>query len=328
MKPCRRCLVGLGLGVLVTARARAAAPPPPGRRRLGVLLFDREQSWAFLKPDLRQALAELGWVEGANLTTDWRFADGDAARLPALAAALAGSGVDAIMTRGTPATHALQRATRTVAIVTGVGDPIGSGFAETLARPGGNITSISWAEAESAQKKLELLRELVPGLARLTIVIKADRRPFLAEMTGAIEAAARTATITTRVALVASAGELGQELLRMPGKSLHAAFVFGLGADIAPTEVAGALPLARVPSVFEYRLDVDAGGQMSYRLDWDDQTRRTGAQIDKVFRGETPQQIPFELPTRTEFVLNARTAKALGLAIPHALRVRADEVIQ
>ena len=323
----RHCLTLLGCAALAAARARAAGPPP-GRRRLGVLLFDEERSWAWMGPELRQALAGLGWVEGSNLSIEWRFADGDPERLAPLAAALVGSGVDAILTRGSPATRALQRATRSVPIVTGVGDPIGSGFAETLARPGGNITGVSYAVVETTRKQLELLREMVPGLARLTIVRKGDRRSPAIEATRVVEAEARAQAITTRVVMMSHAEDLSRELPGMPGKGVHAAYVFGFGMDPDPKAVAAALIRARLPAVFSQREYVEAGGQMSYRLDWDDQTQRTAAQIDKVLRGESPAQIPFEFPTRSDFVVNARTAKALGLIIPPALRVRADEVIE
>ena len=325
MTPRRTWLLAAGLAALAGARAAA---PPPGQRRLGVLLFDRPQSWAFLPPELRQALAELGWVEGKNLSIDWRYAEGDAARLPALAAALASSGVGAILTRGTPATRALQQATTTVPILTGVGDPIGAGFARSYAQPGGNITGISYAMVETQSKQLELLREMLPRLARLTIVLQANRQAFAQEITRVYQATAQAVGITTRLALIEGVGGLGRALQSAGASGTYAAFVFGFGKDIDPAVFARIALQAGVPTMFDQRFYVDVGGLMSYRLDWDNQTQRTAAQIDKVFRGEKPAQIPFELPTRSEFVLNARTAKALGLTIPHALRVRADEVIE
>ena len=273
-------------------------------------------------------MAKLDWVEGKNLTVNWRYAEGDAARLPALAAALVRSGADAILTRGTPATRALQRATTTVPILTGVGDPIGAGFARSYAQPGGNITGISYAMVETHSKQLELLREMLPRLARLTIVLQANRQAFAQDITRVAQAEAQAVGITTRLALIEGVDELGRALQAAGASGTHAAFVFGFGKDVDPKVFARIALKAGVPTMFDQRFYVDAGGLMCYRLDWDNQTQRTAAQIDKVFRGEKPAQIPFELPRRSELVINAGTAKALGLTIPNTLRVRADEVIE
>ena len=325
----RDLILAFGLGALVVPRAGVAALTP-GTRRLGVLLFDRAESWQFLAPELRRELADLGWIEGSNLSVTWRFADDDAARLPELAAAMARSGVDAVLTRGTPATLALQQATKTIPILTGVGDPVGAGFADSLARPGGNVTGLSYAVVETSRKRLELLREIVPGLSRLAIALPASRQGFVRELTQALEVAAREFAITPQRVLIGTLDELSSALRRLTGagRETVAAFVAGLGAEIEPTDVAKVALRARVPTMFEYRFYVEAGGLMSYRLNWENQTQRTAAQIDKVFRGASPAQIPFEFPTRSEFIINARTARALGLTIPQALVVRADEVIE
>ena len=328
MTPRRRRLVGLGLGAMVMARARAAAPPPPGQCRLGVLLFDAAPAWEWLVPELRQALAALGWVEGTNLRTEWHYAEGDVLRLAALAAALARSGVDAVLTRGSPATRALQRASQTLPIITGVGDPVGSGFAQTLARPGGNVTGISYAIVETTQKQLQFLREMVPRLAHLTIIQRANRQGVAAEGTRAGEAAAQTLALSTRRVQLADADSLSQALNHGSSPGTQAAYVFGFGTNPDPKAVAAALIRARLPSVFPQREYVEAGGLMSYRLDWDNQTQRSAAQIDKVLRGEAPGRIPFEFPIRSDLAINARTAAALGLSIPPALRLRADLVIE
>ena len=171
-----------GVGALAAASIRAAGFAGQGKR-LAVLLLDRRELWTSFPPALTSELAALGWVEGRNLTVQWRYADGDPALLRSHAEQLAASAPDVIVARGTPATHALQRATRSIPIATGVGDPIGSGFATTYAAPGGNITGLSWAVVETAQKQVEVLRSLVPKLASLLVVASGDRQPFLAEMT-------------------------------------------------------------------------------------------------------------------------------------------------
>lgn len=328
MTPRRRCLVGLGLGVWVTARARAAGPPPLGQRRLGVLQYGQEKDSNWLPPAIRQALAALGWVEGANLRIEWHYANRDAVRLAALAAALVRLGVHAVLTHGSTTTRALQRASQTLPIITGVGDPVGSGFAQTLARPGGNITGISYGFVETTQKQLQLLREMVPQLAHLLIIQRANRQGDVAEGTPTVAAVAQALGLSTRRVQLADADDLSQALGHPPSPGTGAAYVFDFAGFPDSQAVAAALLRAQLPSVCTDRPFVKAGGLMSYNLDWDDQIQRSAAQIDKVFRGENPAQIPFEFPTRSDFFFNAKTAKALGLAIPPAMRVRADEVIE
>jgi putative ABC transport system substrate-binding protein len=281
-----------------------------------------------LQSDLRKEMAELGWAEGKNLSVDWRFANGDAARLAPLAAELVRSGVDALLTRGTPATQALQRATQVIPIVTGVGDPVGAGFAQSYAEPGGNITGLSYAVVETQRKQLELLREALPRLSRLVIVFPANRLAFVPQMTGAIEAHARTLGIATRTRPVATPDDLPAALRPEPGAGAAAAYVVSFGAGIDPKLIAEAALRQRLPTFFEQSFYVDAGGLMSFSLYWDNQTRSTAVQIDKLFRGLKPAQIPFELPTRSELVINRATAKALGLTLPQALLLRADRVVE
>jgi putative ABC transport system substrate-binding protein len=311
----------------VLTRPVAGVSPTAGRRRLGALLFDAPESWRFLELDLAKALAVRGWIEGRNLETQWLYADGDPVRLQAHAQALARAGVDAILTRGTPATRALQQATRTVPIVTGVGDPVGAGFAATLARPGANVTGVSYADPEALQKRLELLRELRPRLARVTAVLDASRAAFAAELSGPLERAARALGCTQRLRLASSLDEVRDALRSVPSTETEGALVYSFGSRIDPHAIADAALAARVPVMFDRRDYVDAGGLMSYDLRWDDQTGRTAEQIDQVLRGTSPAVIPFELPTHSEFALNVRTAQALGIAIPPALLARADRVV-
>jgi putative ABC transport system substrate-binding protein len=315
-------------GAVASARVDAAAPPR--RRRLAVVLFDRRESWTWFEPELRDELAALGWVEGKNLGLQWNYADGDLARLRSLAAQIVASAPDVILVRGTPATHVLQEATRTIPIVTGVGDPIGSGFAKTYAEPAGNVTGISWAIAETTQKSVELLRLLVPRLSHLVVVWQADRVPFEQERTRPVEAAARAGGLTMRPVFVADLGDLKEALRLEPARGPTAALVFNLGSDVGGSfeAVADVALASRMPTMFEHRAFVDAGGLASYRLNWDRQTQRNAVQIDKLFRGERPGKIPFELPTLQEFVLNLKTARALGLAVPRTLLLRADAVVE
>ena len=321
----------LVLPVLAASGWRLALPAwaqsaKRGPRRLAILLFDRPENWEFLIVELRQELAALGWIEGSNLTIDARYAGGDAQRVAALAVALSTSGADAILTRGTPATRALQRATQSVPVLTGVGDPVGAGFAQSLAQPGGNITGISYALAETSHKQLELLREMVPGMSRLVFVLGAERAAFVTEITGHAQAAANAAGMPTRTVVVADADALRKAFPPVEGRVAEAALVYGLAFE--PLETAALFVRARLATMYEHRSFAQAGGLMSYRLNWQNQTHRTAAQIDKVLRGERPAGIPFEFPTISELVVNARTARALGLTVPQAMRIRADELIE
>lgn len=314
-----------GLGALAVASRQAARSAGSGKRLAG-LLFDRRELWLDFPPALAAELKALGWVEGRNLFSQWRYADGDPALLRSHAEQLVASAPDAIVTRGSPATRALQQATRSIPILTGVGDPIGFGFAKSYAAPGGNITGISWAIIETAQKQFEVLQSLVPKLALLIVVASGDRKPFLAEMTRPMVAVTGAAKVATRTALVDSPAELQKVLTTDRGSGNVAAMIFGLNR-IEPAVVAATALEAAMPTMFEVSGYVEAGGLASYRLDWENQNRRAAAQIDKIFRGEHPKQIPFELPTRAEFVLNRKTARLLGLQIPQSLLLRADTVI-
>lgn len=304
-----------------------AAVPNSGKRRLAVLLYDRAEGWDSFPPELRTELSALGWIEGSNLSVEWRYASGDPARVRSDVVELVASAPDAILTRGTPTTRALQQATKTIPILTGVGDPVGAGFANTLARPGGNITGISWATSEECQKQVEVLRLVAPDLAQLLIVASSDRAPFLVDLARYVELPARAMGLVTSTALVSNLADLKLAFRNDRRRGEVGAVIFGLGTAVDPSELARAAMATGVPTMFEYRFYVEAGGLASYRLNWENQTRRTAAQLDKVFRGESPALIPFELPTRSELVLNRTTARALGLAIPQSLSLRADAVV-
>lgn len=316
----------LGTTVLVPSLA-PGADRALGKRRLAVLLFDGPETWAWFPAELRTELGAFGWVEGSNLDIEWRYAQGDAALLRSHAVQLAAAAPDALLTRGTPATRALQQATRTIPILTGVGDPVGSGVAKSLANPGGNITGISWASHEQVQKQLELMRQMAPELRVLIVVAPVDRAPFLSDMVRPVEAPARSRGLVTRTVLVNDPADLQRALRGDFRRGEVGALIFALGNRVDPKELARIAMEARVPTMFEFRFYVDAGGLASYRFNWDNQTQRAAAQIDKVFRGEPPSRIPFELPTRSEFVLNRSTARSLGLSLPKSLLASADAVV-
>jgi putative ABC transport system substrate-binding protein len=315
------------LGSIATP-IRVVAAPQRGTRRLAGLLFDGPDGWQFLVDELRSELARLGWTESKNLGVQWNYANNDLARLRSLATQIVAARPDVIVTRGTPGTRALQDATKTIPIATGVGDPVGSGFAKSYAEPGGNITGLSYAVVETSDKFVELLGLLVPGLAQLVVIRRADTGLSVPERMQPIETAARKSGIVVRAAPVANVDDVNEALRVDRRHGPSAALILGLGPEFPYEAIAAAALAAHMPTMFEYRDYVDGGGLASFRLNWENQTARAGAQLDKLLRGEKASKIPFELPTRQEFVLNLKTARALGIGVPRSVLLRADAVIE
>lgn len=323
----RRDLVGLTL--LSAAGASRAQPQrsPSGKRRLAVLMLKRrDKDVEANEQELRSALAEFKWIADRNLTIEWHFANEDRSRLPALAAEIVRSGPDAILTYLVPPTRALQLATKTIPIVTGVGDPIGPGFARSYAQPGGNITGLSFAYVERQHKKIELLRSASPVSKRLIIAMKSSDASTVQDSTPAPMSAARAFGFVPELALIATVADL-QDALR-PDSAMVA---YGFRAPSSPVKIGDLIAFSlakKVPTVVDDSESVALGGLLSFELYWDNQARQMAAQIDKVLRGVSPAQIPIELPTRSWTAVNLKTARALGLLLPQTLVARADEVIQ
>ncbi len=313
--------IGPTLAALWPLSASAQQPRIP---TIGVLVVGSADPVPYLKM-LRQGLGELGYFDGRNIRIEFRSAEGVLSRLPELAAELVRQKVDIIVAGQTPAVQAAKQATREIPIVMATaGDPVGTGLVASLARPGGNVTGSSSTAAELAQKNLELLRELLPSLRRVALLLNAPdpfSKPF-------------------REQSQAAAGSLGLELLPFPldgPEQLSAAFASMAGDRIDAVIVQQSLgakqpaELAlthRLPSVSGSRVFVDAGGLMSYAATPAVQLRNTAVFIDKILKGAKPADLPVEEPTRFELVINLKTAKALGLTVPPSLLARADEVIE
>ena len=266
-------------------------------------------------------------MEGSNLFIEWRFAEYDQTVYAPLAADLVRARVDALLGAGTPLTRALQQATRAVPIVTGVGDPVGSGFARNLAKPGGNITRLSWSLREKARKQIGLLLEMVPTV-RTLLILRSPRYGDIAELNRCLKRVARDCGTKAEVRTVESFAEVEAALNRLAGLMTGAAFVYGHGSfQFDTSRLAETAIRHRVATVCDERLAVEAGCLMSYALYHPDQTQRFASLIDQVLRGASPAETPFELPTKSEFVINRRTASSLGLAIAPQLLLRADAVI-
>jgi len=300
-------------------------------RRIGVLLGGDENDAAYKAriPAFTQALAGLGWTEGRNVRMDLRWAGGDTDRIRALAQELVGLQPDIIATNGTPETIAVQRETRTIPIVfANVGDPVASGIVARLDRPGGNVTGFAILEASLGGKWLELLSEIAPGLNRAAIMFNPDTVLVSAYMPS-LETAARSlkvepitapvhSDIEIETAIIALGRELGGGLVVMPDAFLN--------SHRAPTILAAARN--NVPAVYALSETARDGGLLSYGVDRVDSFRRAASYVDRILRGEKPGDLPVQVPTKFEMILNLKTARALGLTVPPSLLAIADEVIE
>jgi ABC-type uncharacterized transport system substrate-binding protein len=275
---------------------------------------------------LVQRLRELRWIEGRTLVIEYRWAEGRGERAAEIAAEFVRLKVDVIVTDGTPSIVAAKQATSVIPIVfAAAGDPVGSGLVASLARPGGNVTGLSVQAADLAGKRLEILREVIPGLRRLAIMGRigsptAQRREA--------QAAAHTLGLEVVPAEISRAEDIAPAFDALKGRA-DALYVFG-----DPLMATNRIRIntlaqgARLPTIYSQREFVEAGGLMSYGPNFPDLHRRAAEYVDKILRGAKPADLPVEQPTKFDFVVNLTTAKALGLEIPPTLLARADEVIE
>ncbi len=331
MKTRRRVVLALGAGALVVPLAGLAQQA--GRvYRIGFLSGRSRstQSNPIANYDaFFQAMRELGYVEGRNLVVEHRYGEGKYERLPELAAELVNLNLDVIAAVATPEALAAQRATSIIPVVaTSVADPVASGLAKNLARPGGNITGLSNISSDLAPKLLELLKEVKPSLSRVVLLINpanpthpaiADRVQSAAKQIGATVAkfeASGAQQIERAFSLMADARSVGLVVASDQ-------FFVSQSALIARLAIK-----SRLPAVFPFRDGALAGGLMSYGPSVKDLFRRAATFVDKILKGAKPGDLPFEQPIQFELVVNMKTADALGIKIPQSLLLRADEVIQ
>jgi putative ABC transport system substrate-binding protein len=312
------------LGVPLAAEAQQARSP----RRIGVLLVllspAGHEAQAF-----RQALRDAGYVEGRDVVIEWRSANGDYARLPQLAADLVERNVEVIVADTTPAIKAAQRATSTIPIVMAiVADPVGDGVVANLSQPGGNITGLSIMLAELSAKRLQLLKEAMPGLTRV-VVLWNPPTPYHAKAVANLKAVAPSLAIEVSLVSVRTSEEISPAFDAVNRARAQALYV----VDCPPffTHRATLLKLAanaRLAVISGERPYADEGGLMSYGPSYEDQLRRSVGYVDKILRGGKPSGLPIEQPTKFTLVINLKTANALGLTIPPSLLLRADQVIE
>ncbi|MEJ7667572.1 MAG: ABC transporter substrate-binding protein [Casimicrobiaceae bacterium] len=278
---------------------------------------------------LRQALHDLGYVDGKNLTYTSRWAETMSDRLPTFAAELAGLKMDVIVALGAPATEAAKDATATIPIViTGAGDAAATGLVASLARPGGNVTGITEQAAELSAKRLELLKAVMPSASRIAVLWNAGDRA-MTHRYQEVERAAGVLRVTIQALGVREPDDFDRAFTAMTHERPDALLlVTDALTTVNRKRVLDFAAKHRMPAMYERSLYVRDGGLMSYGPIADDSLRRVAVYIDRIFKGAKPVDLPVEQPTRFELVINLKTAKALGLTIPQSLLLRADEVIR
>jgi putative ABC transport system substrate-binding protein len=328
----RREFIALLSGALAGQSISANAQERVRVRTVGALMGFANDAEAKARVQVfEQGLEREGWSVGDDLRIEYRYAEGDSARMQALAKELVELKPDCILGQSTPVTVALMQATRTIPIVfVAVSDPIGSGFVASMARPGGNITGFTVLHATIAGKYLEMLKEMVPQLVRVAIMYNPNSvpdagkffsRPFIASATKL-----KVRPITAEVhdpseienALVKLGRESGSGLVLVPDNfmSVHRDLIISLTTQF------------RIPAIYPYRYFAEAGGLVSYGVHAIDQFRRASEYVSRILRGAKPADLPVQAPTKFELVINLRTAEALGLVIPKILLAGADAVIE
>jgi putative tryptophan/tyrosine transport system substrate-binding protein len=308
----------------LAARAQQAGKVPT-MGLLGANNAAAQSPWtaAFL-----QRLRELGWIEGRNLAVEYRWAEGRDQRAAELAAELVRRKVDIIVVNGTPQILAAKEATSTIPVVfVGAGDPLGTDLVASLARPGGNLTGLSLQQTDTSTKRLELLREVVPGLRRLAILAHVGSPNAVLEM-DEIQRTAGALSVEVVALKIRQAAEIAPAVETIKGR-VDALYVASAPLLTTNRVRINTLALAaRLPTMHSFREWVEAAGLMSYGPNFPDLFRRAADLVDKILRGAKPADIPVEQPTKFDLVINMTTAKALGLDVPPTLLARADEVIE
>ena len=314
---------------LLAAPLAGAAQPPAKVPRIGILWLNPLPPTAHLVEAFRQGLRELGYVEGQNITIEFRSAEGKVERLPDLAAELVRLKVDVIMTGATDPIRAAQQATRTIPIVMGISvDPVSQGFVASLARPGGNITGLSLRTLDLVGKRLELLKEVVPKVSRVAVLWNADN-PGVALSFREAAVAAEALKVELRSLVVRGSNEFETAFQAATQERAGALIVLDDPLTFRNrVRIADRAVKHRLPSIFGPREYVEAGGLMSYAANQEQMYRRAATYVDKILKGAKPADLPVEQPMKFELVVNLKTAKALGLTIPRSVLSMADEVIQ
>ena len=319
----------VGLGLLAgCGRWPGQGQPPTKVPRIGMLMetspYHSQQVDAF-----RQGLSELGYVEGQNILIEYRDAGGEVQGLREIAIHLVELPVDVLVTGGGSATQAAKQATHTLPIVFGqTGDPVGMGLVASLARPGGNLTGLSNVARDLSAKRLELLQQTVPGLASVAVLMN-SANPATSEQLAQTQDAAPRLGLRLLLLEVRQAEDIERAFATAAEHRAEAMTILGAAQLTASAARLAALAgQHHLPAIYPIRVFAEEGGLMAYGSDVRDQFRRAASYVDKIVKGAKPADLPVEQPMRFDFIINAKTAQALGLTLPHHVLLQATEVIQ
>jgi len=323
----RRTFIGNMAACLLSLPRAVAAQQARSAPRLGYLT-ERPGATDFEEAFL-QGMRELGYVDGKNLVIEYRWAGGDAGRLPALAAELVAAKVDIIVTSGVPAAKAAMSATETIPIVmASSGDAVADGLVASFTRPGGNVTGLSQFTRELSRKRLEVFKEAIPGLKRVGAVFNA-KNPSTMPQFNETAIAGNTLGLTLVPFDIHFPEGIEPAFAEAVRQKVQGVVIISDSATIAHrTQLGSAALKAQLPTMFANKAYLQGGGLMSYGPDIVAAFRHAASYVDKILKGAKPANLPVEQPTQFELVINLKTAKALGITFPQSLLLRADEVVQ
>jgi ABC-type uncharacterized transport system substrate-binding protein len=306
----------------------ARAQQPAKSRVVGLLVPGSEASHGAWIDAFTRRLAELGWTDGRNVTIEYRWAAGDNQRMTEFAAEFVQRKVDVIVSSANGVNIA-SKATSSIPIVfAAFNDPIASGLVKSLSRPGGNVTGLTVQPSDLAGKRVELLRQIVPNMRRLSALANVSGTGFARE-TGGVRAAAAALNVEAEILELRSADDIAPALARLKQRRPDGLYVLSEPlVNANKTRILQVVMEERIPTIFGFREFVDAGGLMSYGANFADLFRRAADFTDKILRGEKPADMPVQQPVKFDLVVNLKTAKALGLTISEAFLLHADEVIE
>ena len=314
-----------GTAVAWPLTTRAQQPKVP---TIGFLGAASPSVWTQWIAAFVQRLRELGWIEGRTVAIEYRWAEGRNERFAEIAAEFVQLKVDVIVTAGTLPALAAKKVTAAIPIVFATaGDPVGTGIVASLARPGGNVTGLSNQGTDTATKRLELLREVVPNLRRLAMLVNVGNPVVVLEL-GEVQAAARTVGVEVITLEIRRGEDIAPALEALNGRADALYVAIDPLVNTHRIRINTLALAARLPTMYGIREYIEAGGLMSYGPNLPDSFRRTADYVDKILRGTKPADIPIEQPRKFDLVINLTTAKALGLTVPDKLLALADEVIE
>ena len=317
------------IALTLAAPVNAFAQQGPKVARIGRLAPLSAATDTRYKEALLQGLRDLGWIEGKNLEIEYRYAEGQLNRLPALAADLARRRVDLMVVGSTPGAFAAKQATSTIPIVmVTTGDPVLNGLVKSLARPGGNITGMTSLAQELGAKRLELFRETFPTAGLIAILANPDTPDTRQSVLG-VENAARALGVKVRLLTARDPAAISNAFATLKKDDVKALMVLQDPMFLTQQKlIVGLAAKAQIPAIYGIQDFVEAGGLMFYGIDLSEMYRRAASHVDKILKGAKPADLPIEQPTKFELVINVKAVKALGTKIPDSIMLRADKLIE